>query len=96
LLWQQLKSGQRQEFDFDRQKPVDRYIIDFFSHELMLAVEIDGDSHKQKGPEDDQRQKHLESLGIRFLRFADSMVKGDIDAVVLAIDSWIEANRPKR
>ena len=96
LLWQQLKRGQRLGFDFHRQKPIDRYIVDFFSSELMLAVEIDGDSHKLKGPDDDQRQRRLESLGIRFLRFDYRVVKADIDAVVMAIDTWIETNRPKR
>lgn len=94
LLWRTLKSGQRQGFDFHRQKPIDRYIVDFFCAELMLAVEIDGDSHKFKGPEDDQRQARLESLGVRFLRFNDRLVKLNIDAVVLAIDTWIESHRP--
>ena len=96
LLWQHLKAGQRFGFDFDRQKPIDRYIVDFFSNELLLAVEIDGDSHKLKGPKDNQRQARLESLGTRFLRFEDNQVKSGLDAVVLAIDTWIEANRPKR
>jgi very-short-patch-repair endonuclease len=41
LLWQHLKAGQRFGFDFNRQKPIDRYIVDFFSHELLLAVEIE-------------------------------------------------------
>ncbi|MFZ5497414.1 MAG: endonuclease domain-containing protein [Verrucomicrobiota bacterium] len=87
--WRQLKAGQRLGFDFDRQKPVDRYIIDFLSHELMLAIEIDGDSHTPKGPEDDRRQERLESLGIRFLRFDDKQVKTNLDGVVLAIGAWI-------
>lgn len=96
LLWQQVKRGQRLGFDFHRQKPIDRYIVDFFSSDLMLAVEIDGDSHKLKGSEDEQRQSQLEALGIRFLRFEDKAVKADIDAVLLAIDAWIAANRPNR
>jgi very-short-patch-repair endonuclease len=93
LLWQNLKAGQRNGFDFHRQKPIDRYIVDFFCAELMLAVEIDGDSHKLKGPEDDQRQARLEALGVRFLRFDDRAVKANIDAVILAIDTWIETHR---
>ena len=95
LLWQHLKGRQRSGFDFHRQKPVDRYIVDFFSADLMLAVEIDGNSHKLKGIEDDQRQKRLESLGIRFLRFQDRVVRTDLNAVVQAIDNWIATNRPE-
>ena len=29
-------------YDFHRQKPIDNYIVDFFCHELMLVIEIDG------------------------------------------------------
>ncbi len=93
ILWQKLKGGQRGGFDFHRQKPVNRYILDFFSNDLMLAVEIDGCSHKLKGPEDDARQAGLEALGIRFLRFPDREVRRNLDGVVLGIDRWIVANR---
>src|SRR6478736_7819853 len=95
LLWPHLKGRQRQGFDFHRQKPIDRYIVDFLSSELMLAVEIDGSSHALKGPEDEQRQRRLECLGIRFLRFPDHQVKADVGVVVRAIDNWIELNPPK-
>lgn len=92
LLWQHLKGDQRCGYDFQRQKPIDEYIVDFFAIDLMLAVEIDGDSHLLKGEADEERQKKLEALGVRLLRFDDSAVKADIDAVVRAIDNWIEAN----
>ncbi|HWA24480.1 MAG TPA: endonuclease domain-containing protein [Lacunisphaera sp.] len=94
LLWQQLKGRQRGGFDFHRQRPVNRYILDFFSERLMLTVEIDGCSHKLKGREDDARQRTLERLGIRFLRFQDREVKNNLGGVVRAIDLWIEGNRP--
>ena len=53
------------------------------------------ESHGLKGPEDEERQRRLEALGIRFLRFEDSAVKSDTDAIVQAIDNWIEANEQK-
>ncbi len=95
LLWRHLKGRQRDGFEFHRQKPVDRYILDFFSNDLMLAVEIDGCSHKFKGGDDETRQRTLERLGIRFLRFHDREVKANLNGVVQAVDTWIEANRPK-
>lgn len=57
LLWEHLRNGQRRGYDFHRQKPIDEYIVDFFAADLMLAVEIDGDSHAFKGAEDEARQK---------------------------------------
>ena len=95
LLWQHLGRRQRQGFDFHRQKPIDRYIADFFCHELMLVVEIDGSSHKLKGEDDERRQRALESLGIHFLRFKEKEIRQDLNAAVRGIDNWIEANRPK-
>lgn len=58
LLWKHLKGRQRHGYDFHRQRPVDRYILDFFAPKLMLAVEIDGDSHRFKADEDAERQQN--------------------------------------
>jgi very-short-patch-repair endonuclease len=96
LLWQQLKGGQRKGYDFHRQKPIDEYIVDFFAADLLLAIEIDGESHVLKGEADEVRQTRLEELGVRLLRFDDAAVKADIDAVVRAIDRWIEGNAVER
>jgi very-short-patch-repair endonuclease len=94
LLWAHLNKRQRRGYDFHRQRPVDRYILDFFAPKLMLAIEIDGDSHRFKSDADAQRQMRLESLGIRFLRFGDSEVKRNTGWVVAQIDEWIGINAP--
>ncbi|MCH7754502.1 endonuclease domain-containing protein [candidate division KSB1 bacterium] len=96
LLWQHLKGKQMQGFDFDRQKPIDNYIVDFFCNELMLVIEIDGESHIEKIVYDKHRQKRLESLGIRFLRFYDIDVKKNMNGVLSTIENWIfEKNKSK-
>jgi Uncharacterized protein conserved in bacteria len=94
LLWKHLKGRQRRGFDFHRQRPIDRYIVDFFAPKLMLAVEIDGETHRFKSDEDNARQRRLESLGIRFLRFGDTEVKRNTLGVVAIIDTWIDNNTP--
>ena len=91
-LWQCLKSKQMLGYDFDRQKPVDNYIVDFFCNELMLAIEIDGITHNHKLEDDKLRQRKLESLGIRFLRFYDDDVGNNLDGVLTAIRSWVTNN----
>jgi very-short-patch-repair endonuclease len=90
LLWKHLKGKQMCGFDFHRQKPLDNYIVDFFCNELMLAIEIDGDSHIGKEKYDEIRQKRLEGLGIKFLRFADMDVKKNMNGVIETIENWIE------
>ena len=92
LLWQYLKGKQMLGYDFDRQKPLDNYIVDFFCNELMLAIEIDGDTHNYKIERDIKRQKRLEASGIRFLRFTDEDVKENIEGVVMMIGKWIRRN----
>ncbi len=91
-LWQCLKGKQILGYDFDRQKPIDNYIVDFFCNELMLAIEIDGITHDQKLEDDKLRQQKLESFGIRFLRFYDSDVRNNLDGVLTAIRDWITRN----
>ncbi len=95
LLWKVLKGRQMCGYDFHRQKPIDRYIVDFYCPELFLAIEIDGVSHVGKAEYDEHRQRRLESLGVHFLRFPDSVVKTDLDGVVRAIKGWIDDHTGK-
>jgi len=78
-------------YDFHRQKPLNRYIVDFFCNELMLAIEIDGDSHDNEEAvlKDEKRQTKLESLGINFIRFDDLDVKKEMGFVLETIENWI-------
>jgi very-short-patch-repair endonuclease len=92
ILWRYLEGKQCRGYDFDRQKPIDNYIVDFFCNELMLAIEIDGDSHNLKAAHDQRRQKRLESLGLPFLRFYDDDVKENVGGVLSVIEGWILQN----
>ncbi len=91
LLWLELKGHQMKGYDFHRQKPIDNYIVDFFCHELMLAIEIDGESHtwEKAGANEDIRQSVIESFGISFLRFDNKEVKQNMRFVLNAIHDWI-------
>ncbi len=90
LLWKHLKRKQMLGYDFDRQKPMGDYIVDFFCNELMLAIEIDGDTHNYTGEEDQRRQANLEKLGIKFLRFTDGDVKRNVEGAVAIIEDWVK------
>ena len=92
FLWNHLKKKQMRGYDFDRQCPIDNYIVDFYCKDLQLAIEIDGESHIGNEKHDHERQKKLESLGVRFLRFDDMVVRYDLDGVVKAIERWIDEN----
>lgn len=91
-LWKRLKGKQRLGYDFHRQKPIDNFILDFFCHELMLGIELDGVSHMFDEIQERDRLKteRMNQLGITILRFHDDEVFNDIDEVIRRIDGWIE------
>jgi very-short-patch-repair endonuclease len=95
LLWNELKNRKILGYDFDRQKPIDSFIVDFYCKELSLAIEVDGDSHDYSFEEDMKRQVSLEKLGVRFLRFDDYEVKKELSNVLRTIEAWILADQQK-
>ena len=91
ILWKHLKGKQMCNCDFDRQRPIDRFIVDFYCKKLMLAIEIDGSSHDSPEAQarDRERQTRLESLGVRFLRFREEEVRSRVEEVLEIIENWI-------
>jgi very-short-patch-repair endonuclease len=94
LLWNELRNKQMLGYDFDRQRPIDNFIVDFYCKELMLAIEIDGDTHTYRYEYDYERQKCLENLGIHFLRFDDLEIKKNMNNVLRVIEDWINKKKP--
>lgn len=92
IMWNYLKGKQLLGYDFHRQKPLGNFIVDFFCNELMLAIEIDGESHYGREKEDKQRQDEIEKMGVRFLRFDEIRIYYDLDKVIKEIENWIKEN----
>jgi very-short-patch-repair endonuclease len=92
LLWEYLKGRRMKGYDFDRQKPIDNYIVDFYCKDLFLAIEIDGESHYGKEKKDEKRDKRLSQLGVTVLRFDDLELRYDLKRVLETIDKWIDEN----
>ncbi len=67
----------------NRQKNIGNYIIDFYIHSHMLAIEIDGRQHKlpEHKMSDAHRDKELEALGITVLRYANRDINRNFRAV---------------
>jgi len=91
FLWLKLKGKQMYGYDFHRQKPIDNYILDFFCHELMLGIEVDGYSHEiiEVYKKDVKKESRMKELGISILRFTDNQVKKDMVNVLNAIEFFI-------
>ena len=70
-------------YQFNRQKPLGRYIVDFYYKPLNLVIEIDGSYHNEKVQivKDRKRQIILETMDLNFLRFSEIEVRKDIERV---------------
>lgn len=90
-LWNELKNGQLKGYDFDRQRPIGNYIVDFYCKDLQLAIEVDGITHFDKKviEKDFIRQEDIESYGVSFLRFDALLVVNKVEAAVREIRNWI-------
>jgi very-short-patch-repair endonuclease len=91
LLWKKIK-GKSLGVEFHRQVPIDNFIVDFYCHELMLAIEIDGSSHHsiEANGKDRIRMERLEALGVNFIRFSDKDIKKSMNGVINALLIKIE------
>lgn len=84
ILWSRLKNSQLGGMKFRRQESVNQYIIDFYCPSRKLAVEVDGDVHGYGTRifSDMKRQKEIERLGIKVLRYTNTDVKENLDHVL--------------
>ena len=97
LLWKHLNKKQFLGLDFDRQKIIGNYIVDFFCASASLVIEVDGSSHDDKVEYDEQRDAYLEGLGLRVIHIRAKDVLQDIDAVLeyLRTTSALRATPPE-
>ncbi len=84
MLWSKVRYKQMKGHPFYRQKPIGNFIVDFYCPKGNLVVEVDGGQHyTQAGKEKDkQRDRCLEEMGLRVLRFSDREVLVNINDVV--------------
>ncbi len=90
LLWQQLRGG-RTGAKFRRQHPVGPYVVDFFSREARLVIEIDGEAHDRaaRPARDEVRLRFLREQGLRVVRISARRVLTDADGVAAAIGTLV-------
>ena len=68
-LWQELRAG-RIGFKVKREFPLGAYTLDFYCHEALLCIEVDGEQHDPV--KDCERDAALQDLGIETVRFSSS------------------------
>lgn len=91
LLWSKIRGKQLKGFQVYRQKPIGRFVADFYCPKANLVIELDGGQHytEEMRTRDGLRDRYLESVGLRVLRFSDREVFEDLTAVLEKI--WSSA-----
>lgn len=92
-LWLSVLKSNKIGVKFNRQRPIDHFIVDFFSKELGLIIEIDGNSHDNNAKYDRYRQDRLIALGFTLLRFQEGEVLNQIDEVARKINHAVHCLR---
>jgi very-short-patch-repair endonuclease len=85
-----LKARKLKGYQFLRQRPIGKYIVDFFCKELKLIIELDGITHTEKEKYDLIREKYLKNLGYNFIRISNNDVMNNLNGVFMYLENWIE------
>lgn len=92
ILWERIRKRQIAGARFRRQFSLKGFVVDFYSLETRLALEIDGAYHQKKEQKeyDAERQALLEELDIVFLRFTNEEIFHNINEVLRTIKKTVE------
>ncbi|WP_119343795.1 endonuclease domain-containing protein [Facilibium subflavum] len=85
LLWQEIKSKKLLALDFDRQKIIGNYIVDFYCKSLGVVIEIDGGSHDFKVEYDMEREAYLQGFDLLVIHILDIDIKQNLAGVLMHI-----------
>ena len=89
ILWKKLQDKQLEGYKFRRQYSIHNFVIDFYCPKIKLAIEIDGESHFDSPKSqnvDMTKQKIIESIGIKIIRFTNNDIYNNLDGVLQGIE----------
>jgi len=92
VFWQQVHRGKFHKIDFDRQRIIGNFIVDFYIKTLGLIIEIDGESHGNKDDYDEKREEYLLSLGLNIFKTSNFRVLHDMGNVMKELEMFIIEN----
>jgi very-short-patch-repair endonuclease len=90
LLWERLRRNQL-GVKFRRQQIIEGYIADFYCEAARLIIEVDGAVHEnaERKAVDEHRRNVFRKRGLRELRFSNSQVETELEAVISRIKASV-------
>ena len=96
LMWSWLRDRRFSEYKFRRGHPIGAYYLDFYCRDASLSIELDGGhhGHPDQQAHDAERGKFLASMGIKELRFWNSRLRQDKQAIRETIFRELQMRAP--
>lgn len=90
-VWELLRNNRFLGLKFRRQHVIEGFVVDFYCHELKLAIELDGAVHNRKMNKayDDYRQTELEAEGLSFIRITNEEFENDPEILFRKIEQFL-------
>ncbi len=96
-IWAWLRGRRFDGVKFRRQVPIGRYIVDFYSADISVAIELDGTHHQSPDMSDydSLRTRYLRGLGIEVVRIPNELLMRDSQMAAEIIRAAIECRLHK-
>jgi very-short-patch-repair endonuclease len=89
VFWKEVRNKSFWSIDFDRQRIIGNYIVDFYVKALGLVVEIDGEIHNFQEEYDEKRETYLKELGLKVFRISTIKMLHDTENVMKELEQFI-------
>ena len=89
VFWREVRNKSFWNIDFDRQRIIGNYIVDFYVKALGLVVEIDGEIHNFQEEYDEKREMFLKELGLKVFRISTTKMLFDTENVMKDLEQFI-------
>jgi very-short-patch-repair endonuclease len=89
VFWKEVRNKSFWNIDFDRQRIIGNYIVDFYVKALGLVVEIDGEIHNFQEEYDSKRERYLKDLGLKVFRISTTKILFDTENVMKDLEQFI-------
>jgi very-short-patch-repair endonuclease len=89
VFWKEVRNKSFWNIDFDRQRIIGKYIVDFYVKALGLVVEIDGEIHNFQEEYDEKREIYLIDLGLKVFRISTTKILFDTENSMKDLEQFI-------
>lgn len=89
VFWKEVRNKSFWNIDFDRQRIIGNYIVDFYVKALGLVVEIDGEIHNFQEEYDEKREMYLKELGLKVFRISTTKMLFDTENIMKDLEQFI-------